>query len=160
VAIRQSAVPRTSPCRPLVDVKYGGESAPVTARGPAQTTLCKGLPISTPEQTFLDLAGIGVGLVHLVVVADGMHCWSAERSGSAGVSSQIGDCTSQSADASLLEMANVASKRPRARNASRPCRVSLMQCPFRSAPASGAGAEKKSGDLFASCSATERSRSI
>jgi hypothetical protein len=30
------------------------------------------LPISTPEQTFLDLAGIGVGLVDLVVVADGM----------------------------------------------------------------------------------------
>jgi len=36
------------------------------------TTLRKGLPISTPEQTFLDLAGIGVGLVDLVVVADGM----------------------------------------------------------------------------------------
>ena len=39
---------------------------------PAQTTLRKGLPISTPEQTFSDLAGIGVGLVDLVVVADGM----------------------------------------------------------------------------------------
>ena len=36
------------------------------------TTLRRGLPISTPEQTFLDLAGIGVGLVDLVVVADGM----------------------------------------------------------------------------------------
>ena len=39
---------------------------------PAQTTLRNGLPISTPEQTFLDLAGIGLGLVDLVVVADGM----------------------------------------------------------------------------------------
>jgi hypothetical protein len=39
---------------------------------PAQTTLRKGLPISTPEQTFLDLAAIGVGLVDLVVVADGL----------------------------------------------------------------------------------------
>ena len=39
---------------------------------PAQTTLRKGLPISTPEQTFLDLAAGGVGLVDLVVVADGM----------------------------------------------------------------------------------------
>jgi hypothetical protein len=38
----------------------------------AQTTLRKGLPISTPEQTFLDLAAIGVGLVALVVVADGL----------------------------------------------------------------------------------------
>jgi hypothetical protein len=39
---------------------------------PAQTTLRKGLPISTPEQTFLDLAAGDVGLVDLVVVADGM----------------------------------------------------------------------------------------
>jgi hypothetical protein len=39
---------------------------------PAQTTLRKGLPISTPEQTFLDLAAAGVGLVDLVVVADGL----------------------------------------------------------------------------------------
>jgi hypothetical protein len=38
----------------------------------AQTTLRNGLAISTPEQTFLDLAAAGVGLVHLVVVADGM----------------------------------------------------------------------------------------
>jgi len=38
----------------------------------AQITLRKGLRISTPEQTFLDLAGIGVGLVDLVVVADGL----------------------------------------------------------------------------------------
>jgi hypothetical protein len=38
----------------------------------AQTTLRKGLPISTPEQTFLDLAAVGVGLVDLVVVADGL----------------------------------------------------------------------------------------
>lgn len=41
-------------------------------KDPAQTTLRKGLPISTPEQTFLDLAAIGVGLVDLVVVADGL----------------------------------------------------------------------------------------
>jgi hypothetical protein len=38
----------------------------------AQTMLRKGLPISTPEQTFFDLAAIGVGLVDLVVVADGL----------------------------------------------------------------------------------------
>lgn len=39
---------------------------------PAQTTLRRGLPISTPEQTLSDLAAVGVGLVDLVVVADGM----------------------------------------------------------------------------------------
>jgi len=38
----------------------------------AQTTLRKGLPISTPEQTFLDLAAVGLGLVDLVVVADSL----------------------------------------------------------------------------------------
>jgi hypothetical protein len=37
----------------------------------AQTTIRKGICISTPEQTFLDLAA-GVGLVDLVVVADGL----------------------------------------------------------------------------------------
>ena len=41
-------------------------------KDPAQITLRKGLPISTPEQTFLDLAAVGVGLVDLVVVADGL----------------------------------------------------------------------------------------
>ena len=41
-------------------------------RHPAQITLRKGVPISTPEQTFLDLATVGVGLVDLVVVADGL----------------------------------------------------------------------------------------
>jgi hypothetical protein len=39
---------------------------------PVQTTLRKGLPISTPEQTFLDLAAAGLSLVDLVVAADGM----------------------------------------------------------------------------------------
>jgi hypothetical protein len=39
---------------------------------PARTTLRKGLPISTPEQTFLDLAAAGFTLVDLVVAADGM----------------------------------------------------------------------------------------
>ena len=34
---------------------------------PAQTTFRKGVPISTPAQTFLDLAAVGVGLVDLVV---------------------------------------------------------------------------------------------
>jgi hypothetical protein len=38
----------------------------------AQTTIRKGVPISTPEETFLDLAAVGVGLLELVVVADGM----------------------------------------------------------------------------------------
>ena len=41
-------------------------------KDPAQNTLRKGLPISTPEQTFLDLAAVGLRLVDLVVVADGM----------------------------------------------------------------------------------------
>jgi hypothetical protein len=40
--------------------------------GPVQTTLRKNLPISTPAQTFLDLAAVGLTLVELVVVADGM----------------------------------------------------------------------------------------
>lgn len=39
---------------------------------PAQTTLRRGVPISTPEQTFLELAAAGLSLVDLVVVADGM----------------------------------------------------------------------------------------
>jgi hypothetical protein len=48
---------------------------------------------------------------------------------------------------------------PVARNANRPGDVSLMRCPFRSAPASAAGAETRRYDLFASCPATEgRSR--
>ena len=37
-----------------------------------QTTSLKGLPVSTPEQTFLDLASSGMPLVDLVVVADGL----------------------------------------------------------------------------------------
>jgi len=41
-------------------------------KDPTQTTLRRGLPISTPEQTFLDLAAGGVGLVDMVVVADGL----------------------------------------------------------------------------------------
>jgi hypothetical protein len=41
-------------------------------RHPAQTTRRKGVPVSTPAQTFLDLAAVGVGLVDLVVVADGL----------------------------------------------------------------------------------------
>jgi len=38
----------------------------------APTTTLKGLPISTPEQTFLDLASSGLSLVDLVVVLDGL----------------------------------------------------------------------------------------
>lgn len=37
-----------------------------------RTTSLKGLPVSTPEQTFLDLASSGMPLVDLVVVADGL----------------------------------------------------------------------------------------
>jgi len=40
--------------------------------GPRTTTTFKGLPISTPEQAFLDLASLGVELVDLVIVADGL----------------------------------------------------------------------------------------
>ena len=40
--------------------------------GPTATTLRKGLPISTPEQTFLDLAAAGMTLVDLAIVVDGM----------------------------------------------------------------------------------------
>lgn len=40
--------------------------------GPTRTTLRKGLPVSTPEQAFLDLAATGLTLVDLVVAADGM----------------------------------------------------------------------------------------
>jgi hypothetical protein len=41
-------------------------------RHPAQTTLRRGVLVSTPEQTFLDLAAVDIGLVDLVVVADGL----------------------------------------------------------------------------------------
>lgn len=40
--------------------------------GDPQTTTRYGLPISTPEQTFLDLAAAGLRLVDLVVMADGL----------------------------------------------------------------------------------------
>ena len=49
--------------------------------GPARTTLRKGLPISTPEQTFLDLAAAGLRLVDLVVAADGMIKAGTHNSG-------------------------------------------------------------------------------
>jgi len=38
----------------------------------AQTTICDGVPISTPEQAFLGLASVGVSLVDLVVAGDSM----------------------------------------------------------------------------------------
>jgi hypothetical protein len=47
-------------------------SALAYSRHPAQITRRKGLSISTPVQTFLDLAAVGIGLVDLVVVADGL----------------------------------------------------------------------------------------
>src|SRR5215207_5241363 len=40
--------------------------------GPRMMTTFKGLPISTPEQAFLDLASVGAELVDLVIVADGL----------------------------------------------------------------------------------------
>ena len=51
-------------------VRQGG--APTIAGTRAPTVLRKGVPISTPTQTFLDLAAVRIGLVDLVVVADGM----------------------------------------------------------------------------------------
>jgi hypothetical protein len=38
----------------------------------AQTTICDGLPVSTPVQAFLDLASIGVNLVDLVIAGDSL----------------------------------------------------------------------------------------
>jgi Protein of unknown function (DUF559) len=38
----------------------------------AQTTICDGLPISTPIQAFLELASVGVSLVDLVIAADSL----------------------------------------------------------------------------------------
>jgi len=38
----------------------------------ARRTLRTGIPLSTPEQTFIDLAGVGLNLVDLVVVGDAM----------------------------------------------------------------------------------------
>jgi|SRR5687768_4361941 hypothetical protein len=38
----------------------------------ARRTLRTGIPLSTPEQTFIDLAAIGVNLVDLVVLGDAM----------------------------------------------------------------------------------------
>lgn len=51
---------RQHPCHPAL-----GAPTP----GPQR---CKGLPVSTPEQTFLELAAAGLSLVDLVIVADGM----------------------------------------------------------------------------------------
>jgi hypothetical protein len=48
---------RMSACRLPIDARFASR---------------KGLPVSTPEQTFLDLAAVGLGLIDLVVVADGM----------------------------------------------------------------------------------------
>ncbi|MFP5282757.1 MAG: DUF559 domain-containing protein [Actinomycetes bacterium] len=47
----------------------GGIKAHVCARA-AGTTVLRGLPVSTPAQTFLDLAAYGLELVDLVVVGD------------------------------------------------------------------------------------------
>ena len=38
----------------------------------AQTTICDGVPISTPVQAFLDLASVGVSLVDLVIAGDSL----------------------------------------------------------------------------------------
>ena len=69
VRFRRQTAPRTSHCPRPVGDWFAKESAPTTASIQAQTTLRKGVPISTPEQTLLDLAAVGVGLVDLVVVA-------------------------------------------------------------------------------------------
>jgi hypothetical protein len=37
-----------------------------------QTTICDGVPISTPVQAFLDLASVGVSLVDLVIASDSL----------------------------------------------------------------------------------------
>jgi hypothetical protein len=64
--------PRMSPCPLPIDAKFDKASVRTIGNIRFQTTLRKGLPISTPEQTFLDLAAGGIGLVDLLVVADGM----------------------------------------------------------------------------------------
>ena len=63
--------PPTSPCLPPVEATVRQGIRFHYRKDPAQTTHRKSLPVSTPEQTFLDLAAVGVGLVDLVV-ADGM----------------------------------------------------------------------------------------
>ena len=40
--------------------------------GPTGGTVRQGIPVSTPEQTFVELAGTGLGLVDLVVVGDAL----------------------------------------------------------------------------------------
>jgi hypothetical protein len=71
-----------------------------------------------------------------------MHCWSAEQSGSAGLSSQSGDCTSPPADASRPETANVGPNvgDPVAGLEYAICKgtFSLLRCLVPYAPASGA----------------------
>lgn len=42
------------------------------ARPEAATTRFRGLPISTPEQTFLDIAGSGADLIELVILGDSL----------------------------------------------------------------------------------------
>jgi len=61
-----------SPCLPRADARCAKGSARTIGKIRPRRHAAKALPISTPEQTFLDLAAVGVGLVDLVVVADGM----------------------------------------------------------------------------------------
>ena len=62
----------TSGCRPRPDGRSGRASGRTTEMLRSRPRCARACPISTPEQTFLDLAAAGLSLVDLVVAADGM----------------------------------------------------------------------------------------
>ena len=72
VQLRQPTVLHTSPCHRPVVAWFTRELDRTIASVRHRPRFARGLPISTPEQTFLDLAAVGVGLVDLVVVADSL----------------------------------------------------------------------------------------
>jgi hypothetical protein len=63
--IHVSMASKEARCRRAGVAAHLGSSA-------AQTTICDGLPISTPLQAFLDLASLGVSLVDLVIAGDSL----------------------------------------------------------------------------------------
>jgi hypothetical protein len=96
-----------------------------------------------------------------------MPCWSAEQSGSAGLSSQSGDCTSRPADASRPETANVGPNAGRdlggppvagLEYAIRKEAFSLMRCAVPYVPASGAELGTRRLDSSASSLLAAQSR--
>ena len=63
---------RTSPSQSTASGCVGRASSLISVKRLPVELYEPGIPLSTPEQTFIDLAAIGVNLVDLVVLGDAM----------------------------------------------------------------------------------------